>query len=478
MPGHEFEKNVQQRLDELKLRPSDAVWNNVEYSIRKDKRRRRMILWLPILLMFLGTSGYFLINKNGFISAETAVKKNQNNKNNTVSSTPESKQENNTANIKAQESQKDKNLELVTESPNNNTISDKSITKNNSTKNSISNNKQSSILYKNNSSKRESILVNNENKAEVLNKDAQSFNPKETGGVLPVSIDADPIKYSNADFSLIKSTTPFVSLTVPEKTNATLETPIVDMNNLSKSNQKNIYRSSKWQWGLDLSVGTSAAASEVSFLKSAAMDNGGSVGVGGGNPQASDHASTIDPGMHWSAGGFVQRNFTNSFSLSAGLQYSQFTTKIITGARVDSTRIFYNGSNFAVVNNYYRNGKANEYVNRYHFLELPVDVHFKLNKSNNFPLYANAGLSMAWLLGTNSLNYDGSTGSYYQDGDLYNKTQIGFHGGLIFGVLNKTKHPMQIGPSMRYNFSRLLENSSSNKHLVSFGIDFRLLLKK
>jgi len=70
MPGHEFEKNVQQRLDELKLRPSEAVWNNVEYSIRKDKRRRRMILWLPILFLFLGTSGYFIINKNGFISAD------------------------------------------------------------------------------------------------------------------------------------------------------------------------------------------------------------------------------------------------------------------------------------------------------------------------------------------------------------------------------------------------------------------------
>src|SRR4030095_4823561 len=121
MPGHEFEKNVQQRLDELKLRPSEAVWNNVENSIGKDKRARRMILWLPILCLFLGTSGYFIINKNGFISAETAVNQNQNEKKNTLTSTPESKQENKTDQVQKEEIGAD-NKEIVTKNPNDNSI--------------------------------------------------------------------------------------------------------------------------------------------------------------------------------------------------------------------------------------------------------------------------------------------------------------------------------------------------------------------
>ena len=35
MPVNEFEKQVQQKLDELQLRPSPAVWTDVEKQIRR-----------------------------------------------------------------------------------------------------------------------------------------------------------------------------------------------------------------------------------------------------------------------------------------------------------------------------------------------------------------------------------------------------------------------------------------------------------
>ena len=469
MPGHEFEKNVQQRLDELKLRPSDAVWNNVEYSIRKDKRRRRIILWIPILLLFIGTSGYFLVNKNGFISAETAIARNQSNTKNNLSSTPEAKQLDNAATIEKPETQKDLNPAPVTKSNN-----DKAARKNIETKKSTSNNKLVFASNGNKSSKHQTIIVKDDDKVQSLTKEGQSINPdKEQADAMALPVDDEPLKYSDPNLSLIKGSSPIVALTIPEKTNASFETPAVDMNSLSKMNQKDVYRSSKWQWGLDFSVGTSTASSEISFAKSAALDNTG-IGVFNGNVQSVDQTTTIESGIHWSAGGFVQRNFTNRFAISAGLQYSQFSTRIITGARVNnSLRLFYSSGNFAD-----QPGKASEYTNRYHFLELPVDVHFKLNKSNNFPIYANTGLSIGWLLVANSMNTDATTNIFSQNVDLYNKTQIGFHGGFTFGLLNKTKHPMQIGPSMRYNFTRLMENSPSSKHLVSFGVDVRLLLKK
>jgi len=470
MPGHEFEKNVQQRLDELKLRPSDAVWNNVEYSIRKDKRRRRIILWFPILLLFIGTSGYFLINKNGFISAETAITKNQNEKKNNLS-IPESNQENNTVYAEKPEAQKDANPVTTTKNTNDKSNEEKDITKNKSTKNSTSNNKLASASDGNKSSKHKI----NDDKVQVLTKDGQSINlNKEPTNALALTVDDEPIKYSDPNLSLIKGSSPIVGLTVPEKANASLETPAVDMNSLSKMNQKDIYHSSKWQWGLDFSVGTSTESSEISFAKSMAADNLGSPVIYNGNPPSSTQSTIIESGTHWSAGGFIQRNFTNRFAISAGLQYSQFSSRVITGTHVDnSTRLFYSSGNFAD-----HSDMTNENTTRYHFLELPVDVHFKLNKSNSFPIYANTGLSIGWLLNTNSLNGNASSNIFSQNIDLYNTTQFGFHGGFTFGVLNKTKHPLQIGPSMRYNFTRLMENSTSGKHLVSFGVDVRLLLKK
>ena len=65
MSDHEFEKQVHQKLEELKLRPSDTVWMEVERNIRQHKRRRRFLwLWSAALLIALTTSGIVLYRYN------------------------------------------------------------------------------------------------------------------------------------------------------------------------------------------------------------------------------------------------------------------------------------------------------------------------------------------------------------------------------------------------------------------------------
>ena len=53
MSDHNFEKQVQQKLDELKIPPAGTVWDSVQARIRKDKRRRRGILLFPVLLLLI-----------------------------------------------------------------------------------------------------------------------------------------------------------------------------------------------------------------------------------------------------------------------------------------------------------------------------------------------------------------------------------------------------------------------------------------
>jgi len=61
MSDHDFEKQVNQKLEELRLRPSDTVWMEVEKNIRHDKRRRRFLwLWTAALFITLTTSGVVL----------------------------------------------------------------------------------------------------------------------------------------------------------------------------------------------------------------------------------------------------------------------------------------------------------------------------------------------------------------------------------------------------------------------------------
>src|ERR1044072_9415939 len=72
MSANDLETQVQQKLGELKLRPSDAVWMEVEKSIRDKKRRRGFFwLWSAALLVALTTSGVVLYNYTTRTTAKT-----------------------------------------------------------------------------------------------------------------------------------------------------------------------------------------------------------------------------------------------------------------------------------------------------------------------------------------------------------------------------------------------------------------------
>ncbi len=54
MQENNFEKQVQQKLDELKLNPSDTVWQNVYAKIKKEKRRWRELIIFFVLFILCG----------------------------------------------------------------------------------------------------------------------------------------------------------------------------------------------------------------------------------------------------------------------------------------------------------------------------------------------------------------------------------------------------------------------------------------
>jgi hypothetical protein len=62
MSNSDFEKQVQQKMDELNFVPSDLVWRGVEKQINERKERRRVLLWLPFLLLLGGAVWMYKIN--------------------------------------------------------------------------------------------------------------------------------------------------------------------------------------------------------------------------------------------------------------------------------------------------------------------------------------------------------------------------------------------------------------------------------
>jgi hypothetical protein len=65
MEQNNFEKNVQQKLDELKIPPSDSVWTNVENRIGKKDKDGKIIFILFFTLVLLSADYWFFnLRKN------------------------------------------------------------------------------------------------------------------------------------------------------------------------------------------------------------------------------------------------------------------------------------------------------------------------------------------------------------------------------------------------------------------------------
>jgi len=503
MPGHEFENKVQQKLEELNLPPSETVWNRVEQEIRKDKRRRRLLLLLPLLLL-LGIGGYWAMQSSSGSSITKSDKNIQNDTKNTVtdpvavvvspSRTPEQnsagKDPVNHPNQKTVVGTTEKNTPIVvTEQKLNNPVV------NNVEQDQVSNKPS---LKKQKTSKAESVSKSTvgKNKKNALVPAVTNGNEKLTEVATteekPVAALAqdktDPATTISVDSAQTISP---IAQTAKQPTDSTValdknsnkeavQTPAVKQTN---------QQSKSWQWGIVGGVGVSKI-SEGGILSAFGQAQVMDAAYGGLNnnipPPPYSIPATITPGMNWNLGVFVQRTLSKKLQLSATLQYNYFSTHSNIGTRVDSSRIISNGSSDSLkVESFYLNNSSTNsskntgYRSNYHFIELPITLQFQLNNNNKTPFYWNNGLSIAQLLATNGLHYDGGTRIYYEDDNLFRKTQLGFHTGLSVKLFAQSKYPLELGPQFNYQITNLLKAEDADKrHLLSGSLLLRWYIKK
>jgi hypothetical protein len=201
--------------------------------------------------------------------------------------------------------------------------------------------------------------------------------------------------------------------------------------------------------------------------------------------------------LAWSAGGFVQKELNKRISLSAGVQYSYFSMKMQVGQYMMSPISVSNSNYDQVVSAYYQGRNASQiggglftasfprppvyqdYTNKYHFLEIPVKIHWRVTNEEQLPIIVDGGLSVAKLIATNALHYDGSNDVYYKDYDYFNKVQAGITAGVNVALFSNSDHPLWIGPTIKYQLSNLITSDlSSGQHLWSFGLGAKFFLRK
>jgi hypothetical protein len=440
MSGHDFEKQVRQKLNDLKMTPSAGAWENIEGRLRERKRRPVVFYWLPLLLVGLAAGGYLFLNND-----HKTVLSDKNSTSN-VSVQPKSVPGTNPGTV-------------IPSAPQPKTAGGRENTRT-SRVSSPERNIREDFLGKFSSSNDKNDVEeanNNHAPASLLNPDRQeelNVPDEKTAEGKGISL-----KISNYPIGTI-TPSPLNFLQPPPKSAA------------KKLN--------KWSYGLSAFAGISAVSEGhlLNFNNAQVEDVSR---VPSFAPRPSYKPSSISPGVAYSAGLFVKRELNSRFSLSVGANYLQLNTRNKVGDQEYGNQIVNAGaSGFQAVTNYFRveRDRISEYHNRYHFIEVPVELHTRLNKSAKVPIQLTTGVAVSQLLKSTSLHFDGTTGVYYKNDRLLNQTQVAAKAGISVGILNKTTRPLWIGPSAKYNVSKILEKDvSARTNFMSIGVDVKIFIK-
>jgi len=497
MRDNEFDKDVKEKMEEFRLPPSAPVWLEVERRINERKKRRVLIFWFCLAgLLMAGLGGWWIWQNND----EVAIATTKDNVASVTTSTTDAstiatEEKNNISNGSATQKNADANTvntpsagvnlqqdKIVQPSTGSGTlVAAKSNTPEKGGIVSEDDHAQSTQLKtgKGKKSKRIPSPENNVNAPEadkdkpVVTQNNPAAVPDATA--VPVSTDITPVP---ATASLTPVLTPIV--TVPKSADTLQAVAAVEQKPDPVPRKK---KKSNWQTGLVFAFGEARLTqggltlfSEKSFD---ALQSGVTTGNGGfSNQSFADSVPLKGLGIH--TGFFAKRKLGKKTFFSAGFNLAYYSGKQRVGARVDSVRQLSAPFFTDTRDGFYQSGSASRYTNRYYYLQLPLLLHWQLNKGTKWPAIEwENGFVPSVLISSRALVYDPSGRIFFRDKSVYNKFSLVYQTGFTARFASRTKHPLTAGFYYNYHFSRLQKiNPPDFNHQSSYGIQFRWLLKK
>ncbi len=482
MPVNEFERQVQQKMDELQLRPSAEVWEEVEKKMRKEKKRRRLFIWLPLLALLLGgTAALLYINKgrndnNMPVAVQPdGTEKNTGSENKTnTTNAPETSQTNTSA-----------NLSNGTQSQPAETAADNNKENSNSTTPVLQQQKQPAPANENASF---AVTPASKNKKRT----AENKNHKEENNLV---ISSQPVEINNKKETAVTTTTATTETTTPlSDESKTVETPdslIVKKETVTTPAADSVttkpavsiqLKQNKWKWGVTAQTGISNTRKGDLFssdkeLLYASPDFalGNTSGPFAPPVLVESPTANISFGLKL----FGQKEVSKRVSLQAGLQYQYFSTQVRVGAKVmGQQRVNNDISAGLVVDQYYTasSNPANRHTNTYHFAGLNAGLSWKFIDKKRFSLHWDNDVSVNRLLSTNSLLFDRSFRGYYTDQEAFSKTQLFINTGLSTPVLRQKSFTLMTAAFVSYGLTPVLRKSTAeNAHLLNYGLGLKFI---
>lgn len=470
MHDPKFEKEVQQKLQELSFSPSEAVWSNIERAVNGEKKRRVPIFWL-FLLPALTLSGIGVI----YFSTRTGTVQKDIVKTSAAGTTPTAR-----TTPAAGSTQPSHDIPAVVHNGHPSGDGHSPTSGHNNSNNSIYYNSirnNSSTHSANRQTVQQTDMTDNE--PEVLSEVrtetlSQSQHPAVVRTSLAAAAERANLPGLNV-FDRHYSVSASPHLSSGSKTATTAKAPI------------QLKPKYTWEAGFAGGIGMSSLNRTLFQQPSAVASdvrppNTNSSTAVTGAPKS--YTSKIQPDLSYWAGIVVQRPLNKRFTLSLGLNLHYYSTKIQVGEKVIAPSNYYYAQSLfappapqvqAAVYPYYSVGDSYTYTNRYYFLELPGSVLWQVNHSRSLPLFWEGGLSLAYLMSSNALYYDAKSSIFYKDGSMTNKTQLNLTTALLVGLPIRGMR-LQAGPQVQYGVTSLQNNGGTNgQHLFYGGLRVVLL---
>lgn len=462
MQENKFEKEVQQSMDELRLNPSDAVWNRIEAAIIKKKTEKK-VGWI-ISLLVAGLLGSIL-SWNYFTTRQAL-------ENNSIKKTKTAHEQTVDAVISTTSAKTVKKSTIANNTDYLKPLFDKNLMQKNEAVKDILNISKQVINYKIEKDKKtqpsqknpvdgsgnntdESFHQNQKNRAFIKgNKNIQISKV----AIETVSNETEENSLNKMTGNINKQNVSVITTSATIDLNNTLFEQMQLSDKLITGRQiiikkqktaanKTSEKRKKIALGISFAAGRAATsgnylgniANPVYYDYLAAANNssipGGSV--------SNKLPSPVEPGIGFNIGLQAVKNISRKSTIAAGVSYQQMNTSIRVGMPVTNAQ---GKATFST-------GKSNGYNNRYHFIQLPVDFSTQFTNFKRHNLFFNAGFSVAQLIQTNALQFDNIRGQYEIDNTKYNKTTAALSTGVSINLSKNADAPLLLGTDFYYSIT-------------------------
>ena len=506
MHDPKFEKEVQQRMEELEFTPSEAVWVNLHRGLHKEKRRRAPMLWLFFLLggMMLGAGGaslfYFsrpssprLSSMSGIGAAGSpatgkttvvtvspvapATAKNVEPKNGIVTGSPVA-------------SARGKNI-----MPKNVIVTGSAAAEKRAMATGSSATGKKTIATGSPATVRTMVEGGRGNTGAQQREGNRSIVTGVPGQLHPTA-DRDIA----SSLGRIRLSSAMAGLNVRDLNSSAKKQPLTAraaMADKHAAKKARFSNTPSWEAGFAAGGGLSSAAlsqtpavhAQTSYLTSPTLSLASSLQLsasGAGRPQL--RFSRIRPDVSFWAGIFVQRPVLKRLSLTLGLNLHYYSTRLETGQQapdsVNTNRasLFYPTTAYAYAPRAAQGAPYTsenyKYSNHYYFLEIPISLQWQFNRSRKTPLFWEGGLSYSRLVSANALYYNEKSGMYYKDGGAASPNHLLAFSSVMVG-LSWRGNLIRLGPEGQYGLSSLVNtNNASGQHLCYGGLKVIVIPRK